>query len=148
IANIGDLNLINTTISQNGGTSVPGGGLYNSPGTLTMGNSIIWDNIEDISHIYNATGAVIVGNYSLYDAANSSHEGTFICDDCLFINPEFENVAGGDFTLSGASPALDAGDPNTNLSVFPTDGNNNPIDIIGNARVTNNTIDMGAYEYG
>src|SRR5690554_1870680 len=147
IANIVDLNLINTTISQNGETNVPGGGLYNLQGTFTMGNSIIWDNIGDISNIYNATGAVIFGNYSLYDAANSSNEGTFICDDCIFINPEFENVAGGDFSLSGTSPALDAGDPNTNLLVFPTDGNNNPIDITGNARVTNNTIDMGAYEY-
>ena len=147
IANIGDLNLINTTISQNGETNVPGGGLYNLQGTITMGNSIIWDNIGDISNIYNATGAVILGNYSLYNAANSSNDGTFTCDDCLTINPEFENVAGGDFSLSGTSPALDAGDPNTNLSVFPTDGNNNPIDITGNARVTNNTIDMGAYEY-
>lgn len=148
IANNGNLNLINTTISQNGETNVPGGGLYNLQGTITMGNSIIWDNIGDISDIYNATGAVILGNYSLYDPANSSNDGTFTCDDCLIINPEFENVAGGDFSLSGTSPAIDAGDPNTNLSVFPTDGDNNPIDITGNARVINHTIDMGAYEYG
>tara|TARA_R110000850_G_scaffold150497_1_gene273316 strand:+ start:235171 stop:237195 length:2025 start_codon:yes stop_codon:yes gene_type:complete len=148
IANTGDLELINATITQNGDPTVGvAAGLYNLQGTTTMLNSIVWGNIGDIADIGNVTGATVTGNYSLYDEANSLNEGTLICDDCLIIDPEFEDAAGGDFSLAASSPALDAGDPNTDLSVFPTDGSSNPIDLNGNMRVNNTAIDMGAYEF-
>lgn len=149
IANSEDINLINTTITQNGDPNEGViGGLYNVEGTITMRNSIVWGNIGNIADIGNSTGGVITGDYSLYDETNSVNEGTLTCDDCLTINPEFEDAAGGDFSLAATSPALDAGDPNTDLSVFPIDGSNFPIDLNGNMRVMNTAIDMGAYEHG
>ncbi len=148
ITNAGVLHLLNNTITQNEGTTVGAGGLYHLMGSLTMTNSIVWGNIgAEAPDIAIANGAVLTGNYSLYDDSDVFNEGIFNCDDCLTINPQFADAAGGDFTLSGNSPALDAGDPNTDLTLFPTDGDNSPIDLDGNARVFNNTIDMGAYEY-
>ncbi|MEX2350110.1 MAG: T9SS type A sorting domain-containing protein [Flavobacteriaceae bacterium] len=148
IANAGNLDLINATITQNGDPTVGvAGGIYNLQGTTTMLNTIVWGNIGTIAGIGNATGAVVTGDYSLYDVSNSLNDGTLTCDDCLTIDPEFEDAAGGDFSLTATSPALDAGDPNTDFSVFPIDGSNFPIDLNGNMRLRNNAIDMGAYEF-
>lgn len=146
ITNAGELNLLNNTITQNEGITVGAGGIYHLMGNLTMTNSIVWGNIgpegADIANIDEFTAS-----FSLYDDSDIYNDGNFTCDNCLTTNPDFADATSGDFTLSGNSPAIDAGDTNTNLSEFPTDANNNPIDMAGNARVYNNTIDMGAYEY-
>src|SRR5690554_356801 len=146
IANAGELNLLNNTITQNEGITVGAGGIYHLMGNLTMTNSIVWGNIgpagADIANIDEFTAS-----FSLYDDSDIYNDGNFTCDNCLTTNPDFADATSGDFTLSGNSPAIDAGDTNTNLSEFPSDANNNPIDMAGNARVYNNNIDMGAYEY-
>src|SRR5690606_12693286 len=61
--------------------------------------------------------------------------------------PLFVNPANHHFQLSENSPAIDAGDPNTSEMGFPLDGNNEPIDILGNPRFFGNAIDIGAYEW-
>jgi len=148
LANTGELLLVNNTITQNEATSIGAGGLYNLTGNIAMTNSIVWGNIgPQAPDIANANGAVITGNYSLYDDSDVFNEGTFTCNDCLTVDPNFTDTSGGDFTLSGNSPAIDVGNPTTELSVFPTDNKNNPIDLAGNARVYNNTIDLGVYEF-
>lgn len=149
LVSAGELFLYNTTIAQNEATSTGAGGLYNLMGNITMTNSIVWGNIgSQAPNIANANGAIIAGNYSLYDDTDVFNAGTFTCNDCLTIDPEFTDTTAGDFTLSSNSPAIDSGDPATDLSIFPTDGNNSPIDLAGSARVYNNIIDMGAYEFG
>ncbi|QOD61313.1 T9SS type A sorting domain-containing protein [Polaribacter haliotis] len=56
-------------------------------------------------------------------------------------NPEFTDISLKDFTLSSTSPAIDSGD-NTKLPASITK------DILGNERIFNTTIDMGAFEFG
>lgn len=54
-------------------------------------------------------------------------------------NPLFENSTDGDFSLRPCSPAVDAG----NNMLLP---DNFPVDILGNPRIKNSIVDMGAYE--
>ncbi|MAP80991.1 MAG: hypothetical protein CL526_07865 [Aequorivita sp.] len=146
IASLGELNLINSTISKNESSGTGAGGLYNTIGTVLLKNSIIWGNIGiDAPDIANVNGGTINGSYSLYDDTDVYNDGVFNCTNCLTINPQFTDITTGDFTLGDNSPALDAGDPNTDMSVFPTE-NNTPIDLAGNERVMNNIIDLGVYE--
>ncbi|MBB4118376.1 putative outer membrane repeat protein [Mesonia hippocampi] len=148
IINAGELHLLNSTITQNEATLLGAGGLYNfdANSNMTMTNSIVWGNIApgapDI-----ANNGDFIGSYSLYDNSDIFNDGDFACDNCLNLAPNFEDVAGGNFRLASNSPAIDAGDPNTNLSLFPTN-NNNTIDLDNNNRVHDNNIDIGAYEYG
>lgn len=51
-----------------------------------------------------------------------------------------------DYLLSEESSLINAGDPDTDMSVFPVDENGESVDLSGNPRVLNDTIDMGAYE--
>ena len=147
IINAGELHLLNSTITQNEAT-IGAGGLYNfdANSNMTITNSIVWGNIgpeaPDIANIGD-----FIGSYSLYDNSDIFNNGDFACDNCLNLAPNFEDVAGGNFRLASNSPAIDAGDPNTNLSLFPTN-NNNAIDLDNNNRVHDNNIDIGAYEYG
>ncbi|MDD3524620.1 MAG: FlgD immunoglobulin-like domain containing protein, partial [Candidatus Cloacimonetes bacterium] len=46
------------------------------------------------------------------------------------------------YSLSSASPCIDAGTPDISELGLP------PYDLVGNQRVWNNRIDMGAFEYG
>src|SRR5690625_7373822 len=49
------------------------------------------------------------------------------------------------------SPAINTGDPHSNLSLFLTDSNTQPLDLAGNPRVydaaDDGVIDLGAYEF-
>jgi len=56
-------------------------------------------------------------------------------------NPMFMDTANDDFTLTSSSPAIDSGD-NTKIPAGVT------TDLLGNQRIFNTTVDMGAYEYG
>lgn len=145
IVNAGELHLINNTITLNEAITTGAGGVYNLTGQVTMTNSIVWGNMgpeaPDIANVDEFTA-----NYSLYDDSDIFNDGNFSCDNCLTVAPNFEDAAGGDYRLSNTSPAVDSGDPNTDMSLFPTDGNNTPIDLDGYARVYNNIIDMGAFE--
>jgi len=64
-------------------------------------------------------------------------------------DPQFSDPAESDYTLTNISPAINAGDPATDLSMFPG-GPDNPVDLAGNPRVfagEADIIDMGAYEF-
>ena len=57
-------------------------------------------------------------------------------------NPTFSNQGGNPFSITEESPCTDTGTPNAIGLNLPDE------DIIYNPRITNDNIDMGAYEYG
>lgn len=83
------------------------------------------DNAKNDSIIY----------YNAWSAfAGVNFENTFFDTDALLAAPEE-----GDFSLSPCSPAIDKGD-NRYIA------QNNLLDVIGNPRIINNRVDIGAYE--
>ncbi|MDA3943792.1 MAG: right-handed parallel beta-helix repeat-containing protein [Bacteroidetes bacterium] len=86
-------------------------------------------------------GATIEMQYSLTDDVSlpdniSDIAGNIIGSDAGFINPGANN-----YSLQNTSPCIDAGNPDTT-------GLNIPItDILGNIRIENNIIDIGALEF-
>ena len=56
-------------------------------------------------------------------------------------DPLFTNPSNSDFTLQSTSPAIDAGD-NTKIPTGIL-----TLDLLGNDRIFNTTVDMGAYEF-
>ena len=167
LCNLGGSPLItNSTISGNLAL-YEGGGIFipYSPANLDVVNSIIWGNsvryesqpneyhghqiycgypgqnpIIDLEHTCIETG----GNHNLYGDGTINIGIGCITIDPLFIAPEPALAApttAGDYRLQLASPAIDA-------------GNNWPIlfgvinkDIDWNPRISNNTVDMGVYEF-
>lgn len=120
----------NQAVSVNSTTAGTGGGVYRTGGTVR--NSIIFFN----------TAITADNNYS-GAAANLSYS----CTDPLVVNtgniaetPIFVDAGAGDYRLRFESPGVDAG---LNDPAWMTDGT----DFDGNDRLSNSTVDMGAYEY-
>jgi len=135
--------LTNVTISGNSAGS-NGGGISNSGSNPSLTNVIIWGNTatNDESIFNNASTPSI--SFSLIEGLNPAGDGNL--NGTLTTNdPQFTDSANGDFTLQDNSPAINAGNPNTNLSLF-TGGPGNPLDLASNPRVINGTIDIGAFE--
>ena len=145
--------LVNATFSGNaagdGGVEGSGGGLYTDGPNMTIHNSIFWNN-EDLSGIGSAdasiTGAVTLIEHSLVQgqtpAGIGNLDGTDPGNDPLFVVPVVLNdvpTAFGDLSVKFGSPIVDMGD---NAAVAGI-----TVDIAGNARVFNGTVDMGAYEF-
>ncbi len=148
IANSGNMQLSNLTISQNGDPNNAGvGGILNLSGNLDIVNSVIWDNYGSITDIGNGSGATLNISYSIYNQNTSYNEGVLNSQNCQSTDPGFEDSSNQDFQLSSNSIAIDAGDPNTDLNQFVTNQQNLPIDLAGNERIINQQIDIGAYEY-
>ncbi len=145
------LTLNNSTLTKNS-ASVDGGGIYNdSTASLTLNNSIVSLN----------TGGL---NPEVYGAYTNTSNVSLVGDNPnpLFVRNPSAGTDGnwgtedddyGDLRLRGNSPAINAGE-NSLLPVdtfdLDEDGNTSealPIDLLGNDRIVNNTIDIGAYEY-
>jgi len=131
--------ITNSTFSENTASSL-GGGMYNSESNPTLTNSIIWGNTS--GGIFNDEVLTPTVTYSI---VQDGYTGT----GNLNTDPLFVDAAGGDYSLMNTSPAINTGDPATDLSLFPG-GPDNPEDLSGNPRVFDGliqTIDMGAYEF-
>ncbi len=118
---------VSCTIADN--TSSLGGGIYNAAGSsVSIVNSIVWGN----------TGGAVTGpgdaSVEYSDIEGGGGGGTNIDDD-----PDFASVATGDFHLLSGSPALDVGDNGA--------ANLPPVDLDCRDRISNGTVDMGAYEF-
>jgi len=137
--------LVNVTFTGNR-ASGPGGAIGStSSGTLTLSNTIIWNN-QDVSGLGTATdsidhpnGTTIINNslVQAFDPTGTSNLDTdplFILD----IDPTTAPTIVGDARLTDMSMAIDTGDN----SVV-----NSAVDLDGGARIFNTTVDMGAYEY-
>ena len=135
------VNVTNSTITDNRAVTEGAGTSFivvdTGSVTASIANSIIWGNLlsgtlaED--DIFSENVSVLVG-YSDIGAGTYTDLGGSISS-----NPVFVNQSAGDYRLNGDSPAIDAAD-NASATGLATD-------IMGQARVTNGTVDMGAYEH-
>jgi hypothetical protein len=93
-------------------------------------NSIIDGNSSDL------------GNNNVYQPTFYSNlclpDGSLTGNGCISDAPSFVNAAGGDYSLQGSSPCIDAAD------YFRSHFNQ---DLAGNRRVSGPATDMGCYEY-
>jgi predicted outer membrane repeat protein len=127
----GEPTLINCTIVGNS-AGIDGGGVASEGGQgrgPTIINSILWNNSD--LEIYDDSS-------SLTNAVYSNVEGGYSGTGNIDLDPSFIDTTIGDYRLGFGSTCIDAGD-NSSVST--------PFDLIGNLRITNGIVDMGAYEY-
>ena len=127
--------ITNATFEDNS-SRTPGGGMRNYYSSPIITNTIFWNNKKGGSN--NVEGADIENSnstptvtYCLTQANSTYSSGTGIINNQ---DPLFVNAANGDYSLSGCSPAINAG---TTVS--------HTTDMLGNTHV--GIVDMGAYEF-
>ena len=113
--------------------------------TATVENCIFWGNTV----VGGVTGRSITDLHknplNILTVKNSIGQANFNDDSITSVmassnaDPLFTDFANADYTLTGASPAIDAGD---NTNVIGT------VDLLGRQRIFNTTVDMGCYEHG
>jgi hypothetical protein len=142
--------LFNCTFSGNHATS-SGGAFYNSIGTATLTNCLIWNNREGTTN-GSASASLLVNSgtvnilYSLLQNQNPSGTGNLngIPNAANSNYPNFVTPldpitapsTSGDFHIGNCSPAINSG---TNTGAPATD-------LFGNARPFGTTVDMGVHE--
>ncbi|MFD2530710.1 T9SS type A sorting domain-containing protein [Polaribacter marinaquae] len=146
---------INDTFVNNTGNRVPSAG--NDLPVITVGqtkgviktdisNSIFWNNTDGNGNIVPALGRN--GNDAYPDITNMLVSNSLDSDgfskvtykqNIITSDPLFTSAT--DFSLQANSPAINMGDN----SKVPADIN---ADILGNTRIFDTTVDLGAYEFG
>lgn len=118
----------------------------NSNHTATISNCLFWNNKAASGTTARPIGGIIESGISSATIINSTDETNFTgitlsgaSANNNNSNPLFTDLAGGDYTLSLGSPAIDSGD---NASVIGT------TDLLGNQRIFNAVVDRGVYEFG
>jgi len=107
------INMTNLTITGNGGYGLAG----SSGGTVSLYNTIIYNNVPNHNTLPGDTGNNLIG-----------------------VDPGFVDQADDNYRLRPGSPAINAG---TNS---PTGGLGS-LDLDGNIRIMQSTVDIGAYEF-
>ncbi|MEH2117915.1 DUF4347 domain-containing protein [Nostoc sp.] len=157
IYNNDTLSLINTTITNNtadsnGDGTGDGGGVFNDGGTITVGNTIIAGNFDnstsaniypDVAGSFSDSGNNLIGNNTGSTGLTTS---TLVGSSASPINPKLgplQNNGGATFTdaLLAGSPAINAGNNSLVAGSVTTDQRG-----IGFNRISDNTVDIGAYE--
>jgi hypothetical protein len=150
----GTSTLYNCTFCNNEGS---GGILYCGAGTMSVYNSIIWDNNFGNDKFISEMGGTISVEYSNVEGGYFG-EGNISSEPGFIENPSYSGGTDGywydatttdfgDLRLSSGSPCIDAG----NNSDVPS---GTATDIAGRTRILDGpdpgstaTVDMGAYEY-
>jgi parallel beta-helix repeat protein len=130
----------NCTFSGN--AALYGNGIYSFYNSApSFRNCIIWDgagtSIYDSSSVDTVAYSIVQGPYTLLGGYPATGVLSF---DPQFVNPLPATSApttGGDYRLTGCSPAIDAG---YGVSLSATD-------LAGNPRLYGSRLDLGAYEY-
>ena len=114
--------------------------------TANITNCIFWNNKAASATMARPIGGFIESVISSATIKNSIDETNFTgitlsgtSANTSNSNPLFTNLVNGDYSLSTGSPAINTGE---NTSVVGT------TDLLGNQRVFDTTVDMGAYEFG
>lgn len=110
----------------------------------SVNNCIFWENTtaggvttRSITDQYTSPANSLIINNSL-DPLSFNDDSITSTNTIINSNPLFTNSANNDFTLTSISPAVDTGD---NVYVLGA------TDLLGNQRILNSTVDMGAYEF-
>jgi hypothetical protein len=149
----GAITVLNNTFADNSATDKGGGIavlLDNDAGSADVTNNIIWENNAGTcgSDVYldsdydgSSTYGTVVLEYNDFDTAS----GICVTDPLFSINatninasPDFVDSASGDYHISEISPCIDEGDQ--------THPDLPALDIDGNNRVLNVSVDIGANE--
>lgn len=124
--------------------SESGGGTMN----VAIHNAVFWENkIRGTNTIAKALSGWTTGLPANLVITNSIDEDDFsnvlvgAKTNTINTNPFFVDGLNGDYTLQATSPAIDSG----NNSIIPV---TLTTDLLGNQRIFNATVDMGAYEFG
>ncbi|MEF8811312.1 MAG: right-handed parallel beta-helix repeat-containing protein, partial [Bacteroidales bacterium] len=137
--------LINCTLSGNN-SSVSGGAMFNEESAPELINCILWNNSGDGVSMLNASPSYAYcniegsGGSSSWDTSYGVDNGNNMDEDPDFVMPVSYGDAPsttGDFRLYEGSPCIDTADNAANTGEY---------DIVGNTRIQNSIIDMGAYE--
>jgi predicted outer membrane repeat protein len=128
--------LVNCTLNRNAAGS---GSTVFSGGIFVVQNSIIWNNAP-VSNIFAglAQSAITLQNSLIDPTVTGYTDG----GNNRTANPLFTDEAANDLTLTGCSPAVNAGD-----NALYTAANGPATDVVGAPRPSNSTVDMGAYEF-
>lgn len=138
----------NCTFSANevGGGATPGNGgaLYAVGGSSpVIENTIIWNNTDPAS----PGGTSSIGGSGTPAVSYSLIQGGFAGgSNILDTDPQFSDPAQFDFRQRKGSPVTNAGNPATDLSVFPKNTDDTPIAFDGGRRLTSQAIDLGLFE--
>jgi hypothetical protein len=141
-ANIVNCTFASNTNSGTGATAIVNGRVSGINNTAIT-NCIFWSNGS--TPIFNANASITL-NYCIFD--DGTQDGTVNLpsgttgSNNIEQDPLFVNLASGNLNISTGSPAINIGDNTTWLS------NGLVIDIAGNNRPQNITVDVGAYELG
>jgi hypothetical protein len=107
--------------------------LYNEGGTLTVVNSIVWNNVVSTGGLQLASSNSSSTTTVTYSDVRGGYPGT----GNINADPRFVNVSGNNYRLQGTSPCIDAG---ANGSGLPA------TDLDAAPRILGSAPDMGAYE--
>lgn len=147
---LSEISLINNTIANNVVTN-KGGGLSCDGDIEEFYSNIIAGNNSgnegpDV-YLYPNSTVMSSANNLIEDPTDAGFTNGYITGDPLFVNTPF-----GDYSLQPGSSCTDTGSnsniPNDALDI-DLDGNTTetlPVDVLGNLRVLNQTVDMGAIE--
>jgi len=149
-----DMSIINCTFSNNSTPGGLGGAIHSLDGTVTIFNSILWGNEAEFGSEISSDDGVYIANSIIQGSVPSTPTdgGENLDTDPLFVDPDGSDDTAGtlddNLRLQGNSPAINNGD-NEALDLDedgdPTE--NLTYDFVGDDRIINSTVDMGAYEY-
>ena len=125
----------NCTIAGNTGTACAG--IYIASSTASIVNTIIYGN--SVSSDATGHGHIYIASKNAYVSAFSGCLSEIAINENCFETKSigFVDAAAGDYTLTVASPARDAG------QTFDA----GTLDLAGNPRISNGTVDIGCYEF-
>lgn len=124
---------------------IAGNGTYgiNEPQTgdgIYAKNCLFWNNgSSGTDHFRDQDGTV----YSTVAGIESATPAGS-CEDIYLADPQFVSIAQNDYRLRPNSPAIDTGDASINDTDYVADQST---DILGNPRIKNTALDIGAHEW-
>jgi len=137
-----NLSIYNCTFHNNNSYNEGGSLALTGNSQTTIRNSIFWNNQSSNGKSwYNQDGSTVNVAYTLVPESNSSSlaSNTTVGSGMIYnTDPLFTDVTNHDFTLMSNSPVIDVGN-NTDVTLST--------DLGGETRITNTTVDLGAYEY-